>query len=237
MAVVGLACGVVNGLLVTRLRLSPFIVTLAMLFIARGLGLWITETRAINLPESFLQLAAARLAVDPVARLDPRRHGRGGAIHVELHAFRPAVVRCGTRPGGGSESGHRGGPDPIDGVHHLRDGRGCGWHDRAGATGRCLAQYGTGPRAGCDCCGSVGGASLFGGRGTAVGAVLGALLIETVRNGLNLVDADPYIYPLITGAIIFIAVLLDSVAHQQMVKLTRRKIRPLVANLSREQGN
>ena len=72
----------------------------------------------------------------------------------------------------------------------------------------------------------LGGTSLFGGRGTAVGAVLGALLIETVRNGLNLVDADPYIYPLITGAIIFIAVLLDSVAHQQMARLTRRKIRP-----------
>ena len=66
--------------------------------------------------------------------------------------------------------------------------------------------------------------------------MLGTLLIETVRNGLNLVDADPYIYPLITGAIIFIAVLLDSVAHQQMAKLTRRKIRPLVASSNREQG-
>ena len=61
----------------------------------------------------------------------------------------------------------------------------------------------------------LGGASLFGGRGTAVGAVLGAVLIETVRNGLILVDADPYVYPLITGAIIFIAVLLDSVAHRR----------------------
>ena len=80
----------------------------------------------------------------------------------------------------------------------------------------------------------LGGASLFGGRGTAVGAVLGALLIETVRNGLNLVDADPYIYPLITGVIIFVAVLVDSMAHQQMAKLTRRKIRPLVADPGRE---
>ena len=73
----------------------------------------------------------------------------------------------------------------------------------------------------------LGGASLFGGRGTAFGAVLVALLIETVRNGLNLVDADPYLYPLIMGAIIFLAVLLDSAAHQQMARLTRRMIRPL----------
>lgn len=80
----------------------------------------------------------------------------------------------------------------------------------------------------------LGGASLFGGRGTAVGAVLGALLIETVRNGLNLVDADPYIYPMISGAIIFLAVLLDSVSHQQMARLTRRKIRPLTDGASGE---
>jgi len=65
MLLTGLLCGLVNGLLITRLRMAPFIVTLAMLFVARGLGLWITETRAINLPESFLQLAAARIAGVP----------------------------------------------------------------------------------------------------------------------------------------------------------------------------
>ena len=53
--------GAVNGLLITRLRMAPFVVTLAMLFVARGLGLWITETRALNLPDTFRQLATARV--------------------------------------------------------------------------------------------------------------------------------------------------------------------------------
>ena len=46
--------GAVNGLLITRLRMAPFVVTLAMLFVwPRGLGLWITETRLSNLPDTF----------------------------------------------------------------------------------------------------------------------------------------------------------------------------------------
>jgi len=71
----------------------------------------------------------------------------------------------------------------------------------------------------------LGGASLFGGRGTAFGAVLGAVLVETVRNGMNVIDADPYVYPVIIGLIIFAAVLLDSTRHRQLAKLRRRKIR------------
>jgi ribose transport system permease protein len=71
----------------------------------------------------------------------------------------------------------------------------------------------------------LGGASLFGGRGTAVGAVLGAVLVETVRNGMNLIDADPYVYPVIIGLIIFAAVLLDSTRNRQLARLHKRRIR------------
>ena len=55
----GLACGAVNALFITRLRMMPFIVTLATLFIGRGLGLYITQTRAMNLPEEFLRVGSA----------------------------------------------------------------------------------------------------------------------------------------------------------------------------------
>jgi ribose transport system permease protein len=75
----------------------------------------------------------------------------------------------------------------------------------------------------------LGGASLFGGRGTAVGAVLGAVLVETVRNGMNLIDADPYVYPVIIGLIIFAAVLLDSTRNRQLARLRKRKIRTEVS--------
>ncbi|MBA3441614.1 MAG: ABC transporter permease, partial [Pyrinomonadaceae bacterium] len=72
----------------------------------------------------------------------------------------------------------------------------------------------------------LGGTSLFGGRGQVIpGTVLGAILIQTVENGLVIINANPYLYPLILGTIIFVAVMLDSLRHTQLQKLARRKIR------------
>jgi ribose transport system permease protein len=56
----------------------------------------------------------------------------------------------------------------------------------------------------------LGGTSLFGGRGSVLpGTLLGALMIQTVETGLNIIDADPYSYPVVVGSIIFAAVLID----------------------------
>jgi ribose transport system permease protein len=72
----------------------------------------------------------------------------------------------------------------------------------------------------------LGGTSLFGGHGRVFpGTIIGALLIQCVENGLVMLDADPYLYPLITSAIIFLAVLLDSARNQMLTRLGRRKIR------------
>ena len=48
----------------------------------------------------------------------------------------------------------------------------------------------------------LGGTSLFGGRGSVIGSVFGAVLIQTVQNGLVLLDVNPYLYPLVIGGII-----------------------------------
>src|SRR6185369_16638539 len=57
LAIVGVSLlfGAFNAFFITRVRVAAFIVTLATLFMGRGLGLRITETRALNLPDSFLQ--------------------------------------------------------------------------------------------------------------------------------------------------------------------------------------
>ena len=61
----GLLFGAFNALCVTWLRIIPFIVTLATLYFGRGFGLWLTETRAMNLPESVLRIGSARIAGIP----------------------------------------------------------------------------------------------------------------------------------------------------------------------------
>jgi len=56
----GVSCGAVSAFFITRMSILPFVVTLATLYIGRGLGLWITETRAMNLPEEILRIGTAR---------------------------------------------------------------------------------------------------------------------------------------------------------------------------------
>ena len=72
----------------------------------------------------------------------------------------------------------------------------------------------------------LGGTSLFGGRGAVFpGTVLGAVLIQSVESGLVILNADPYLYPLVTSAIIFLAVLTDSVRTTLLARLGQRRIR------------
>ena len=61
------------------------------------------------------------------------------------------------------------------------------------------------------------------------GAVLGAVLIQTVENGLVLVHADPYVYPLVNGAIIFFVVFVDSMWSVRLARVAARRIRPVRA--------
>lgn len=55
----------------------------------------------------------------------------------------------------------------------------------------------------------VGGASLFGGEGTVLGTVLGAMLIATLRNGGNLLGINPFILQIAIGVLIIAAVMID----------------------------
>ena len=55
--------------------------------------------------------------------------------------------------------------------------------------------------------------------------MFGAVLIQTVQNGLVIVNADPYIYPLVTSSIIFVAVFVDSQRSRILERLGRRRIR------------
>ncbi len=73
----------------------------------------------------------------------------------------------------------------------------------------------------------LGGASLFGGIGTALSAVVGATLIQTVKTGLVFTGVNLYLQPMMQGLIIFIAVLADSLRVHRLNQLKRRHIRPL----------
>jgi len=67
----------------------------------------------------------------------------------------------------------------------------------------------------------IGGVSLFGGRGEVRGALLGALVIATIANGLNIGGYSTGTIYTVTGVILLLAVTLDSVARRLQVKSGR----------------
>jgi ribose transport system permease protein len=207
----GLVGGALNGLAVARLGIKPFVVTLSTLYIGRGFALWLTETRALNLPESLLAVGSARLVGLPVPVLAL------GAVLIAAHLTlqRTPFGRHLYAVGAGPEVARRAGL-PVKRLT-LAAYAICGLLAALGGA-VAVAQLGAvSPTFGRDrefaaiSAAVLGGVSLFGGRGSVLpGVLLGALLMQTVENGLVIVNADPYLYPMVMATVIFVAVLLDS---------------------------
>jgi ribose transport system permease protein len=225
-----LACvifGALNAFFVTRLGIAAFIVTLATLFMGRGLALRITETRAMNLPEAFLQMGSAKFLGIPM----PLWLGAVVVIVAQwvlsTTPFGRQLYAVGHDPEAARKAGIR--ARRLTASVYVISGL-------CAALGGIvtLTQLGAvGPRFGENyefkaiAAAVLGGTSLFGGRGRVFpGTVLGAVLIQSVENGLVLINADPYLYPLVTSAVIFAAVLVDVVRARALEKVTKRRIRP-----------
>ena len=91
---VGLVAGAINAVLVTRLRLFAFIATLATLYIGRGVGRWVTETRAINLPDAFLALGSTSWLGLPLPVWVAAGRDRIAEFVLSSDAVRPAALCC-----------------------------------------------------------------------------------------------------------------------------------------------
>jgi ribose transport system permease protein len=223
---IGMVFGAINAVFITSLRIVAFIVTLAMLFVGRGFALWITETRAMNLPENFLHLGSARVAGIPLPVVTLAVVVVVAHVVLAYTPFGRQIYALGNSPDNARKAGVRSGRI-LFAVYVIS-----GFCAALGGI-ISLAQLGAvSPKFGLDyefkaiAAAVLGGTSLFGGRGKVFpGTVLGAVLIQSVENGLNILNADPYLYPLITSAIIFVAVLLDSARNHLLATLSRRRIR------------
>ena len=222
---VGIVFGLLNAVLVTRLGIIAFIATLGTLYIGRGFTLWLTETRAMNLPESFLHIGTARWLTIPV----PLWIFAGIVLVAHLTLTRTPFGRQVYATGYGLENARKAGINTglILGSVYVISGfcAAIGSILSLAQLGSVSPTFGTNREFTAIAAAVLGGTSLFGGRGAVFpGAVLGAVLIQSVENGLVILNADPYLYPLITSAIIFLAVLIDSQRTRLLARLSRRKI-------------
>jgi inositol transport system permease protein len=205
----GAACGLVNGVLVTRGGVAPFIVTLGMMTIARGLALIVSGGRPVaNMSDELTALAGDFLGL-PIPVLCFA--GVALAAWFFLRDFRLGRHIYAV---GGNENAARAAGVPVERVKLFAYGL-CGL--LTGLAGVVLAaRITTGqPNAGqayeLDAIAAVviGGTSLAGGVGTITGTLLGVLLIGVINNGLDLLGVSSYYQAVIKGVIIVGAVWLD----------------------------
>ena len=212
---VALVFGAFNAFFVTRVRVAAFIVTLSTLFIGRGLGLRITETRALNLPDSFLQIGSARFLSVPL----PAWLFAGVLILAHLVLTRTPFGRQVFAVGHDAEMAKKAGirTGRILAVVYLISGvcAAIAAMVTLGQLGAVSPKFGEQKEFAAIAAAVLGGTSLFGGRGNVLpGTLLGALLIQAIENGLVVVNADPYLYPMITSVVIFISVWLESLRNR-----------------------
>ena len=205
----GAACGLVNGTLVTLGGVAPFIVTLGMMTIARGLALIFSGGRPVADMSNELTALAGDLFGIPIPMLCFA--GVAAAAWFFLSNFRLGRHIYAV---GGNENAARAAGVPVEQVKLFAYGL-CGL--LAGLAGVVLAaRITTGqPNAGqayeLDAIAAVviGGTSLAGGVGTITGTLLGVLLIGVINNGLDLQGVSSYYQAVIKGVIIVGAVWLD----------------------------
>lgn len=210
---VGAFCGMINGLIITLGKIPPFIVTLGTMQIFRGAASEITSGQ----PISFLTSNVPNFDVFGTRKLGPLPSPVIIALITFLVGF--LILRY-TRLGlyvfaiGGNETATR-----FSGVHINRYkvavytfmGLCCGVAAvmLSSRLNSAKADFATGEELNAIAAVVIGGTSLFGGEGTVVGTMIGALLMAVIRNGLTLMHISAFYQQIVIGAVIILAVLID----------------------------
>jgi ribose transport system permease protein len=215
--VTGLAWGLVNGLLTTKLAIAPFIVTLGTLGIVRGLTLIISNGLPVHrIPQSFSYLGEGNLLGVPFVLwilvvcaavthviLEHTRHGRyafaiGSNPDAALYAGIPVAFHttavyafCGMLTGlaGMIEASRLMTGQPTAGQGYEL---------------QVIAAV------------VIGGGSLRGGEGSVIGTLIGAFIMGLLSNGSDLLGISPYLQQAIIGAVIILAVTVDELRKRRM---------------------
>lgn len=225
MMAVGALFGLVNAFFVVRLRVAAFIVTLATLFIGRGLALWVTETRMVFYKDQILSLARAEFLGVPWAIWVFAIVFAVAWVVLNHTPFGRQVYAVGENPDAAAKAGINV-PLVLTTVYAVSGAcAGIAGFVSITQVGAAASSFAMEKEFAAVAAAVLGGVSLFGGRGGVAGTVFGAVLIQTVQNGLVIVNADPYIYPLVTSSIIFVAVFVDSQRSRILERLGRRRIR------------
>ncbi len=219
---IGGMVGLVNGLLVTVARLSPFITTLGMMSVARGLVYIATGAVAIyGAPDDFSLLGQGVVGNIPIP-----------LIILVVVAILAHIILSRTRLGrytyaiGSNREAARLSGIPIGRyltVIYVLQGLLAGFAGMIASSRVASGQpnFGIGLELDVIAAVVVGGGSLFGGQGTIIGTLIGAFLIALIRNGSVLLDINIFYQNVIVGIVIWLAVIWDQFRRRRFATFSQ----------------
>ncbi len=209
---IGAACGLANGLLVTKLRIVPFVATLGTMQILKGVAFLATngvntpfnnqDFSVIgrgyilgNIPNSFLIMLGLMLI---------------GILMLRLTPFGKKVFAVGANPTASKLTGINVGKIRL--ISHIICGvcAGIAGLISVSQNSAGLTNAGDGAELNAIAAAVLGGASMHGGSGSLFGTLIGVILLNTVTNGLNLLGVSSYWQWVAQGCLLIIAVIMDA---------------------------
>ncbi|HID50993.1 MAG TPA: ribose ABC transporter permease [Anaerolineae bacterium] len=206
---IGAAMGLMNGVIITRFKVPPFVTTLGMMTIARGLALTYTEGRPITgLPDSFRVIGTGSIGPIPIPIIIAAATFVIGYIILTRTTLGQYIYAIGNNPVAARYAGIKvhlnttfvymlsgllsalAGLILIARLNSAQPTAGLGFEFDA------IAAV------------VVGGTSFAGGQGSLGGTLIGVLIIAVLDNGLNLLNVSAFYQPVVSGIVIAVALLL-----------------------------
>ncbi len=206
---VGTGFGMVNGGLITKLRIPPFIATLGMLSVVRGLAYAITSGYPVRVPSEFNVLGQGYLGPVPYPVIYMAALALIFSVFLKKTVLGRRIYAIGGNEEASAISGIR--VDRVKMLVYTLAGLLAGISGVISIARLGVAQSTAGLGWELDVVAAViiGGASLSGGKGTILGAILGAAIMGVLRNGLVLLNVSPYWQQAVIGLVIIIAIAAD----------------------------
>ena len=215
----GGVAGAINGALITSLRVTPFIVTLGTLGIARGVASWLANEQAINAPGGWITNLAATYPMPAWLLISPSVWVTLAlavltAVLLRATVLGRYIVAIGSNETTARLSGLR--VDALKIAIYALAGLffGLGGALQFGRLSQGDPTVDVGAELDVIAAVVIGGGSLSGGEGSVLGTILGALIMALLRNGSQQMGWPAYVQQIIIGIVIIAAVALDRLRHR-----------------------
>ena len=223
---IGLACGMVNGFMVAAGRVPSLVVTLATLYIIRGIDILLFSGKQVvesTLPNAFLQIPRSTIGGIPDVAIAVAVVIGIGAYYLRTYRSGRELYAIGSNPEAARLAGIPVGRRVFTAFAISGGIAGVAGVLWAAQYGTIDSSAGTGYELQAISAVVVGGVAIFGGSGSVIGAALGALLLSTITTALYVLGISPFWDQAIWGFLLIVAIALDKTITVRLTSALRKR--------------